>query len=549
MAIILAKAPSNPFNENESLIKKVSNAKREASASEQVARAHISDTFDPEYGELMDLIFRYSATGNFKNQMELFFSRIDRFGASLLPMNIEHVGLTFFSRPKLALAPGNLVAVPPLIPLNTLDPHSYAFATRCWLDTKFSRTGAYADSVLKCPFFDIESAINVPLSNAVVAQSGWPDPFIQTFTTTGGFYCEDQTFPIGSDRLRRTYDINFTFKEGPGAPILSMLYTWYEAMACLTEGSMIAYAEDINAQRMCYTCSIYRFLLDPSKTHITHYAKATGCFPKAPPMGALFNHSRGEVAVQAAQEISIPFTVNKVEYDDPRILLDFNFLITRYCNNIASYPVLRPEAYNNFRGYPFVLTTHRGLELVFREPETQAVDDEYYGKMRATTRERFELQEEFASSALQYEGTKIRGPETRYLYRVKPTSDGEMKLILHPNDDYAKMVELDNRGSLMPTKDQEYRGTLKDELRKVISGTSMDNSGYSDPDLGEVNQFDPVFVTGPNMGLLDTAAINRANATEQSSTSSEMIAVGNHDIVDAGANPNPINAKSRYKKE
>lgn len=596
------KANNNPYNE---VMADVHKKKVDAQREEYTLRSRKLDRYDAGYKTMLDLLFRYTAAGNFGNQEELFFSRIDRFGNTLLTPNVEHSGITFFTRPKLPLTIGNLMQCPTLASFNTLNPMSKAFAIRCWLDTHFTGNNpgternesaeviaGYQDAIQKCPYFDQQSAFLIPLSNACVAQTGWPDPFIQTFTTTGGYFCEDQTFPIGSDRLRKTYDINFTFREGPGAPILALLYTWYEAMACLAEGTMIAYAEDIDAQRMCYTCSIYRFLLDPSKTHITHYAKATGCFPKAPPLGALFNQSKGEINVQASSEISIPFVCNKVEYDDPRILLDFNFVATKYCPSISTYPILRPEPYNNFKGYPFAISTARGLELAFREPLTRAYSDDKNGKMPATTRERFELQEYFypeeynkiqkgSNGKDKAELNIARGPESRFMYRVKKTEDGkDLEYYESTDDDFQSQLAVTKRAkeagsvylddpSLIPIngEKQGYKGEVdittssRNDMRVVIqnftetdpTGAAHYKQGVRHSDGVPVNQYDPIFVNDSNVGF-DIPSRNAGNEVFKVGPDAAPIYInrGNRRITDAGNNPNkqstPATQKSADQK-
>lgn len=498
---------SNPFN---TVAAKAYSDKVKAAESEAQSRQFQNTRNEPGLATLIELLYRYTGQGSLINQTELFFSRLDRYGINTLPGNVEHAGLTFFTRPKLPLTSGNLQQCPSLIGLDTTDPRTFAFAIRLWLDTKMSKSGAWLAKAYECPFFDPKSAINIPLSNACVAQSGWPDPFVQTFTTTGGFFQEDQTFAIGSDRLRKTYDLTFTFKETQGGPILAMLYAWYEVMSCLAEGTMVAYAEDIDEQRLCYTCSIYRFLLDPSKRHITHYAKATGCFPKAPPMGALFNQSRGELNVSAASEISIPFVVNKVEYDDPRILLDFNMLMTRYCPEIHTYPILRPESYNNFKGYPFAISTQFGLELAFRERNEAAFDDEVtHKKLVATTRERFELSELFYPDA---DITKLpRGPESRFLFRIAKTKDNKDTMYyLDRNDDYVKKTELDNDTSESPAKaDVGFVGDTESPFRDVIMD-KVPIQGYVDEKSRQlIPTYAPIFVNaGEKTGEIDVAALN-----------------------------------------
>ena len=200
---------ANPFNTKSG---KVYEDKVEASATEAAAR-HFKNTRDePGLATLMELLYRYTGQGSLINQTELFFSRLDRYGTNTLPGNVEHAGLTFFTRPKLPLTRGNLQQCPALIGLDSTDPRTFAFAIRMWLDTKMSKSAAWIKKALECPFFDNKSAINIPLSNACVAQSGWPDPFVQTFTTTGGFFQEgirDSILPCctsGTDLLTRKHN-------------------------------------------------------------------------------------------------------------------------------------------------------------------------------------------------------------------------------------------------------------------------------------------------------------------------------------------------------
>ena len=129
---------------------------------------------------------------------------------------------------------------------------------------------------------------------------------------------------------------------------------------------MFPYAEDIDMRRLCYTCSIYRFLLDPSKQVIVGWAKATGCFPKSVPLGALFNINSGEIHVTSAQRFSIPFTANKIEYNSPLILTDFNTITKRFHPNILEgmQAPINDVSYN-FIGRPFILTRNGAHRLVW----------------------------------------------------------------------------------------------------------------------------------------------------------------------------------------
>jgi len=209
----------------------------------------------------------------------------------------------------------------------------------------------------------------VPLCNAVKSVSGFNDPTLVTETTEGGFFSEDQTYVIGGDRMARTYDINCMFRDYPGSPILALIDYWCQYMANLTDGSMQQYSDAIDANRIDYTVSIYRFLMDRTNRNITRWCKCTGCYPVSPPSGVSFNMNEGEFMVNSAAELNVPFKANRIEYDDPVILKEFNMLVRRYGGSaifggekVAAFDQL-PQ--NNFSGIPYIRPGSNGYELVW----------------------------------------------------------------------------------------------------------------------------------------------------------------------------------------
>ena len=119
--------------------------------------------------------------------------------------------------------------------------------------------------------------------------------------------------------------------------------------------------------------------MDPSKSTILWWSKATGCFPKSVPVGAIFNIDQGEVTISSATNFSIPFVANDIKYNDPHILGDFNTLVKRYYPGVTSapdivssssiHPVLNP--YNNFSGIPLVDVDSGVLKLKWKKSGLQ----------------------------------------------------------------------------------------------------------------------------------------------------------------------------------
>ena len=336
----------------------------------------------PEYldknflDQVVEMAFETSGAGGTESQIAQVFASHDRFSRSLAPKNAVFSGFTFFTRPRLCLRDWNICHDRKLSVLMTQDTRSIDFAIRCLLDTRFA---AENENAGKCKLFDKGNPFNVPLCNAVRSVTGFNDPMLVTETTEGGFFSEDQTYVIGGDRMARTYDINCMFRDYPGSPILAMIDFWTQYMAGLTDGSIQQYADAIDLNRMDYTVSIYRFLMDRTQRNIVRWAKCTGCYPVSPPSGVCFNLNESEFMVEAASSINVPFKANRIEYDDPVILKEFNMLVRRYCGEdtgltaglnsadskfVAGFS--HNVASNNFAGIPYIrMSPTGGYELIW----------------------------------------------------------------------------------------------------------------------------------------------------------------------------------------
>ena len=336
----------------------------------------------PEYldknflDQVVEMAFETSGAGGTESQIAQVFASHDRFSRSLAPKNAVFSGFTFFTRPRLCLRDWNICHDRKLSVLMTQDTRSIDFAIRCLLDTRFA---AENENAGKCKLFDKGNPFNVPLCNAVRSITGFNDPMLVTETTEGGFFSEDQTYVIGGDRMARTYDINCMFRDYPGSPILALIDFWTQYMAGLTDGSIQQYADAIDLNRMDYTVSIYRFLMDRTQRNIVRWAKCTGCYPVSPPSGVCFNLNESEFMVEAASSINVPFKANRIEYDDPVILKEFNMLVRRYCGEdtgltaglnsadskfVAGFS--HNVASNNFAGIPYIrMSPTGGYELIW----------------------------------------------------------------------------------------------------------------------------------------------------------------------------------------
>ena len=296
-------------------------------------------------------------------------SQHDRYGSSPVQVNKELVGMTFFTRPRLNMATRSIRQDRTLAMLDTLNPLSWMFALRCNLDSVFAQSQPVSSLVGNCPWFNNTSAFNIPLSNLLLGMSGFPDFGVETETTESGYYCEDMTTVRGSDWGRRTYDITCTFRDIQGGYLMAYFYYWLRAMALQMDGTIVAYPDDREANRLNYTCSIYRFILDPYQKTIVKWSKATGCYPVNVPIGSCFDFGPGDSYIHASQQFTIPFRCNNVTYMDPLHLAAFNILVQRYAgsalNTDSSRQKMPIDAMYNFKGLPWVDLVNGTNELCF----------------------------------------------------------------------------------------------------------------------------------------------------------------------------------------
>ena len=357
---------------------------------QQSSKTPKEDTFlkipTPEYSkpihdQIEDLAYWFAGAGDKDHQFALEMTRLNRFNKSMLPTNRELVGYTFITRPHCNLANENLANVRDFAPLLFCHPSSIQMAIRQSLDTEFAYRHGGEDK-FKCPLIDIQNPFFVMCCNSLRSCNGFPDPTLAIETTEGGFFSEQQSGVIGYDRMAKGQDLQLTFRDYIGAPVMSAIDFWVKYMGYVQDGTMHQYKEDIEHNLLGYSVSIYRFLLDYSGRRVTRWAKATGCWPKMSPMGTIFNVAEGETVVNAAKDnFSVPFQASVFEYNDPEILRDFNILVRRYCAGIADgeptggkgdnkslLPDLRTHITNNRAGIPYVTFRYGAPELIWKVP-------------------------------------------------------------------------------------------------------------------------------------------------------------------------------------
>lgn len=348
-------------------------------SNENMRQSQISSYLAKILSSALENSYQYSGFGSAESIFEKTWAEIDRYGSRLYTPNKVSSGLVFISRPQLNLNSLNLRMNRFLSMLDTFDPTMIQFAIRASLDG-YSRKMYYGDLVKRCPFLKATSPWFNILGNTLSDISGSPAKTIETYTSTGGFYSESYSHAIGSDGNKKPIDLQLTFVDPQGGPVMAIFQYWMEYIERVTTGELIPHQHYIEKRRLDYTVSIYRLLLDPSRRYVYGWYKYTGCFPINLPTGAMFDMSRSEYWVEACKNFTVTFRcVVPGKPNDPIAIQEFNMLTEKYCPAIKNYFGARTEAErtnsgvimsgtnasDNYTGLPYIVATNAGPRLVF----------------------------------------------------------------------------------------------------------------------------------------------------------------------------------------
>jgi len=329
---------------------------------------------DGEFGDkLVDMAFQAAGLGRQHSQISNFFREHDRFEQSFVPPSDDYVGFTFFTRPRLNLSDVNLAGDRVFAPMMTTRTNDAAFAIRCLLDTEFC--DQHFATVAGCPLVNVMNPFNTLWGNACKSITGFQDPQVSVETSNPGYFGEEQTTAIGGDENNKTIDITCTFRDTAGTPV-AMSFEWFRRyLTNLYLGNFVQYAKDIDANRLGYTMSIYRFIVDRTWKTITKAAKLTGCFPAHSPIGVPFNKNEGDRRITALDNFSITFKCNHVDLVDNIVLHEFNMLVRKFnhLNKFKQVQAYGYEASDNHAGIPYIRVGPRGPELIFAKFDSDAV--------------------------------------------------------------------------------------------------------------------------------------------------------------------------------
>lgn len=283
-----------------------------------------------------------------------------------VPSNRDNYGLTFFVRPQLNMQADNLRNLRQFYPLLTTNDTSIQRFVRCTLDPRmmhgYSFGGSKSGKVppIACPIVDELNAFIPVLTNNLKSISGWPDVVAPTFTSAPGMYNENFSMVDGITRNYEAYDMDATFRNTRGDPILYLFYIWLHYSSFVFEGKLVPYLDFITENEIDYNTRIYRLVLDRERNKVTKIAATGASFPVSIPTGSFFDFSAEKPFNDQNNDITIRFKCLGVDYQDDITIREFNRTVEIFNPSMRSgtrESTMMPVQKNvlalfNNRGYP-----------------------------------------------------------------------------------------------------------------------------------------------------------------------------------------------------
>lgn len=237
-----------------------------------------------------------------------------------VPRAKDSYGFTFFTRPQLNLTTINVSNYRGFYNLLTSNETSYQRYTRLMLDPRLG----FGGNGLKCPFIDPQNAFIPILTNNLVSMSGWPDLTAPVHTSESGLYGEEHSFVDGVTNNYESFDIDASFKNTRGNPLLYFFYTWIKYETLVFEGILNPYLDMITENEIDYNTRIYRLVLDQTKRYVTYVGATGASFPVNVPTGSLFDYNIDTPFNTKNSEINIRFrSMGFIAFED-YLKLEFN---------------------------------------------------------------------------------------------------------------------------------------------------------------------------------------------------------------------------------
>lgn len=244
----------------------------------------------------------------------------------VIPRSKDIYGFTFFTRPQLNMTTANLSQARIMYSLLTDNELSYQRYVRMLLDPRLGEEipEEGAPQPLKCPFLDNKNPFIATLTNNIISISGWPDLTVPTRTSEQGLYFQEHSIVDGPLNHFEAFDVDATFRNARGNPIIYLFYVWLRYMSFVFEGVLTPYADFILENEIDYNTRIYRIVLDNTKRYVRYIAATGASFPLNVPTGNIFDFNKESPINNRNNEINIRFRCLGFTAFDEILKLEFN---------------------------------------------------------------------------------------------------------------------------------------------------------------------------------------------------------------------------------
>lgn len=346
----------------------------------------VSEPTDPMVPHSLDDYFQTTPIGSIERAIgDNIYGVNHRQVKSPVPSNKDLYGLTFFVRPQLNLQTPNVRNVRQLYPLLTENDRSVQRIVRCTLDPRLQYgyrddNGELISPELECSLVDNLNAFVPMLTNNLLTISGWPDIVSPTFSSKEGLMAEIYSQVDGTIKNYQEFDIDATFRNTIGDPIIYLFYVWLNYQSSVFAGNLMPYIDYILENMIDYNTRIYRLVLDSQRRVVRKIAATGVSYPLTVPMGQFFDFNHDRPYNDQSKEFTIRFKCLGVIYQDDILVREFNQTVqifnpdmkddlregTYYCVE----PFLLP--YFNHRGYPRINEETYVLEWWVKTDEYEA---------------------------------------------------------------------------------------------------------------------------------------------------------------------------------
>lgn len=288
---------------------------------------------------------------------DTFYGINHRLMPNPLPINKDHYGMTFFTRPLMNMTTGNLRMVRQMIPLLNTNSRSIPRIIRLLFDKNLKKLES-----LESPFVDNQQAFIPFLTDTLLSISGWPDIEAPMFNSPEGVYKESFSFVDGLTLNYTTYNIQASFRNVYGDPVTSFFLYWLHYMSFVYQGLMVPYPNMLIENEIDYQTRIYRLVLDANRNKVTKIAACGAAFPYALSIGASFNFEADRPLNPSNDQITVPFKCMGAMYQDDILIDEFNKTVEYF--NWDMKDNSRKNLYTKIPTEYLILFNHRGYPRI-----------------------------------------------------------------------------------------------------------------------------------------------------------------------------------------